>query len=235
MNQPVIPDVALVDNTEQRTPLVLVLDCSGSMAGAAIDQLNEGMRLLEQELKDDAIACKRVRLLVVKFGGHDMAELVGDWQDAMDFTPSVLEATGTTPTGQAVDLALMKIEEEKAAFRQAGVAYTRPWLFLMSDGQPTDDWQDAADRCRQAEQANKVAVFPIFVGGQGAPQGVIDASVESLGQFASRGAAAVKRLDGLKFRELFLWLSASMKVVSQAKPGGQAQLPSADTWSNAPT
>ena len=128
MNQPVIPDVALVDNTEQRTPLVLVLDCSGSMAGAAIDQLNEGMRLLEQELKDDAIACKRVRLLVVKFGGHDMAELVGDWQDAMDFTPSVLEATGTTPTGQAVDLALMKIEEEKAAFRQAGVAYTRPRL-----------------------------------------------------------------------------------------------------------
>ena len=31
MNQPVIPDVALVDNTEQRTPLVIVLDTSGSM------------------------------------------------------------------------------------------------------------------------------------------------------------------------------------------------------------
>jgi uncharacterized protein YegL len=235
MNQPVIPDVALVDNTEQRTPLVLVLDSSGSMAGAAMDQLNEGLRLLEKELKEDAIASKRVRLLVITYGGMDVAEVLGDWQDAMDFTPAGLEASGTTPTGQAVDLALAKIEEEKAAFRHAGVAYTRPWLFLMSDGQPTDDWEGAADRCRQAEAANKVAVFPIFCAAAGAPQGVVDLGIDSLGKFSGRGTAAVKRLDGLKFRELFLWLSASMKVVSQSRPGGAAQLPPVDTWSNAPT
>lgn len=227
MNQPAIPDVALVDNTEQRTPLVLVLDCSGSMSGEPIDQLNQGLRLLEQELKSDAIASKRVRLLLVKFGGNDLAEIAGDWTDAMDFTALTLEANGTTPTGQAVDLALTKIEEEKQGFKSAGVAYTRPWLFLMSDGQPTDDWQGAADRCRQAEQANKVAVFPIAVGSGAKP--------DLLGQFSSKGAAAVKRLDGLKFQELFLWLSASMKVVSQSRPGGQAQLPSADSWSSAPT
>lgn len=227
MNQPAIPDVALVDNTEQRTPLVLVLDCSGSMSGEPIDQLNQGLRLLEQELKSDAIASKRVRLLLVKFGGMDVAEVAGDWTDAMDFAAPALESNGTTPTGQAVDLALAKIEEEKQGFKAAGIAYTRPWLFLMSDGQPTDDWQAAADRCRQAEQANKVAVFPIAVGS--------GAQVDALGQFSSKGAPAVKRLDGLKFQELFLWLSASMKVVSQARPGGQAQLPSADSWSSAPT
>ena len=97
----------------------------------------------------------------------------------------------------------------------------------MSDGQPTDDWQQAAGRCRAAEQANKVAVFPIAIG-SGADAGV-------LGQFSSKGSSSVKRLDGLKFQELFLWLSASMKVVSQSKPGGQVQLPAADGWSNAPT
>ena len=58
MNIPAIPDVALVDNTEQRTPLVLVLDRSGSMAGDPIIQLNEGLKVLEQELKSDAIAAK---------------------------------------------------------------------------------------------------------------------------------------------------------------------------------
>lgn len=46
-----IPDVALVDNSEQRTPLILVLDSSGSMYGQPIQQLNEGLKLLEQELK----------------------------------------------------------------------------------------------------------------------------------------------------------------------------------------
>ena len=227
MTQPAIPDVALVDNTEQRTPLVLVLDCSGSMAGAAIQQLNEGLKLLEQELKGDAIASKRVRLLMVEYGGMDQVNLPFDWQDAMDFSAPVLEANGTTPTGQAVDVALQKIEEEKLGFKAAGVAYTRPWLFLMSDGQPTDNFQASADRCRQAEAANKVAVFPIAVGD--------GADAATLGQFSNKGEAAVKRLNGLKFQELFLWLSASMKVVSQSKPGGQVQLPAADSWSNAPT
>jgi uncharacterized protein YegL len=195
MSQPIIPDVQLVDNSEQRTPLVLVLDCSGSMDGAPIQQLNQGLKLLEQELKGDAIAAKRVRLLVVKFG--------------------------------AVDLALTKIEEEKQRFKQAGVAYTRPWLFLMSDGQPTDAFEGAAERCRQAEKGNKVAVFPIAVGAE--------ANQATLGTFSNRGQVVVKCLDGLKFRELFLWLSASMKVVSQSRPGGQVQLPTTDNWSNAPT
>ena len=227
MNQPVIPDVALVDNTEQRTPLVIVLDASGSMGGPPIAQLNAGLKVLEEELKSDAIASKRVRLLLVEFGGMDDARVVGDWQDAMDFVAPTLEANGTTPTGAAIDLALDRIEDQKQQFKGAGIAYTRPWLFLMSDGQPTDAWEQAAERCRQAEAANKVAVFPLAVGP--------GSDADTLGHFSNKGAAAVKQLDGLKFKELFLWLSASMKVVSQAKPGGQAQLPAADTWSAAPT
>lgn len=227
MNQPVIPDVALIDNTEQRTPLVLVLDCSGSMMGPPVQQLNEGLKLLETELKSDVIAAKRVRVLVVRYGGFDHAEVVGDWCDAMDFTAPVLEADGTTPTGRAIDLALTEVENEKQRFKAAGIAYTRPWLFLMSDGVPTDTWEASAKRAREAEQANKVAIFPIAVG-DGSQVGV-------MGQFSGKGEGGVKRLQGLQFRELFLWLSASMQVVSQSRPGGQAQLPSTDTWSSVPT
>jgi uncharacterized protein YegL len=226
MSHPVIPDVAFIDNTEQRTPLVLVLDCSSSMDGEPIEQLNQGLRLLEEELKSDVIAAKRVRVIVIQFGGNDRASVAGDWQDAMDFTAPRLEANGTTPTGQAVDLALSRIEDEKQRFKRAGVAYTRPWMFLMSDGHPNDRWESAAERCRQAEQANRVAVFPIAVGA--------GAAVDSLGAFSNKGVAGVKQLQGLKFQELFLWLSASMKVVSQSRPGGQVQLPSVDTWSSAP-
>lgn len=220
-----IPDVALVDNSEQRTPLILVLDCSGSMGGLPISHLNEGLQLLEKELKDDVIAAKRVRVLVVQYGGHDDASVVDDWRDAMDFSAPRLRALGTTPMGHAVDLALDEIEREKSRFREAGVAYTRPWLFLMSDGVPTDRWEEAAQRCRNAEQANQVAVFPIAVG---------DADEYVLGQFSQGGESSVKRLQGLQFRELFLWLSASMQVVSQSTPGGKAQLPSTDAWSSVP-
>lgn len=220
-----IPDVTLVDNSEQRTPLVLVLDCSGSMGGAAMFQLNQGLKILENELKADVIAAKRVRVLVIRYGGMDEAKIETDWCDAMDFQAPNLEAGGTTPIGHAVEMALTEIEEEKNRFRQAGVAYTRPWLFLMSDGLPTDDWQYVAEQCRYAEEANKVAVFPIAVEG---------ADIEVLGAFSRNGERAVKQLKGLQFRELFQWLSASMQVVSQSTPGGQAQLPATDTWASVP-
>lgn len=227
MSELTIPDVALVDNTEQRTPLVLVLDRSGSMSGKAIQELNEGLRLLERELKADSIASKRVRLLIVEFGALDQVDVAADWVDAMDFKAPKLHANGTTPTGQAIDVSLEQIEQEKSRFKQAGVSYTRPWLFLLSDGAPTDDWSGAAARCRAAESANKVAVFPVAVG-EAADQDI-------LGQFSSRGGAAVKAMKGLRFQELFVWLSASMKAVSQSSPGGRVQLPAADSWSSGPT
>lgn len=68
-----------------------------------------------------------------------------------------------------------------------------------------------------------MAIFPIAVGD--------NANIDSLGQFSSRGERGVKQLKGLQFRELFLWLSASMQVVSQSRPGAQAQLASTDGWS----
>ncbi|WP_058912595.1 vWA domain-containing protein [Entomohabitans teleogrylli] len=222
----IIPDVSFINNNEQRTPLILVLDCSGSMSGEPIEQLNQGLALLENALKTDVIAAKRVRLLVIQYGGHDECRILGDWCDAMAFNAPRLEANGLTPTGKAVELALNEIEAEKQRLKQAGVAYTRPWLFLMSDGVPTDLWEGAAEYCRASQAAHKVAVFPICVG-EGA-------SADVMGHFSQHGIQGVKRLQGLQFRELFLWLSASMQVVSQSVPGGQAQLPPTDNWSSAP-
>ena len=46
-----IPYVEFADNANERTPCVLVLDCSGSMRGEPIKQLNAGLKALEKELK----------------------------------------------------------------------------------------------------------------------------------------------------------------------------------------
>ena len=46
-----IPYVEFADNANERTPCVLVLDCSGSMRGEPIKQLNVGLKALEKELK----------------------------------------------------------------------------------------------------------------------------------------------------------------------------------------
>ena len=216
-----IPDVSLVDNAEERVPLVLVLDCSGSMDGAPLAALQQGLEALDKDLKADAKAAKSVRILVVTYGGDDHVD-VGRWQDVMDFVPPSLVANGRTPTGSAMNRALQEVENQKDLLRQNGVAYKRPLVYLMSDGIPTDEWENAAQRCMAAEGSHKVSIFPIAVGD--------DADRGILAQFSSRGAM---QLHGLNFKELFLWLSASVKAVSQATQGQAVQLPPANSWAMA--
>jgi uncharacterized protein YegL len=219
-----IPDRALTDNNSQRLPCALVIDGSGSMAGPAMDELNAGLQLLEQELKNDDVASLRVQVLVIRFGDSNQVEVVSDWKDAMDFQAPRLKANGSTPMGAAVTLALNKIEEQKARYKANGIAYNRPWLFLLTDGEPTDtDWEQAAGHCRAAEQEGKVVFFGIGVG---------QANLATLGRFSSRQPL---RLQGLKFRELFVWLSQSAKVSSKAAQGSNVQLSAPSDWAQVPT
>jgi len=219
----IIADVALQDNTDERTPLVLVLDCSGSMKGDRIAALNAGLVTLESAMKDDPTTSTRGRVLVIQFGGDDEVSL-GTWQDAIEFSVPKLEANGRTPTGAAIRAALDAIEAQKSELKAAGIAYKRPILMLMSDGDPTDDWEGAAVACKAAEAANKVTVFTIGIGD--------DANLDTLGQFSSKGAVKIK---GLQFKELFVWLSASIKAVSQSKKGESAQLSPITSWASVGT
>jgi uncharacterized protein YegL len=65
-------------------------------------------------------------------------------------------------------LALELVEQGKRDLKASGISYTRPWLMVISDGEPTDDkslWADAARACKAAEASKKVVVFAIGVEG----------------------------------------------------------------------
>ncbi len=217
MPNEMIPDVGFSDNTNQRTPCVLVLDGSSSMAGDAVTSLNQGLKRLEEHLKHNPTTALRVQILIIRIGGHDEAEIIQDWIDAIDFEAPVIEANGTTPLGAGMSLALEKIAEQKANYDANGISSTRPWILMISDGLPNDyGWEQVAAECRDQESRKKVVVFPI---------GTEAADMEALSQFSNKGA---KRLQGLQFEELFIWLSRSMASVSGSAPGETVQLPAAD-------
>lgn len=81
-------------NSNQRTPCVLVLDCSGSMsANNRMNNLNAGLQAFIQELKSDDIAYSRVQIAIVTVGeGGNFATQHTDWCDASNFTPPTLVA-----------------------------------------------------------------------------------------------------------------------------------------------
>jgi len=189
----------------------------------AIRELNDGLKVLERELKNDDTAAQRVQLLVIRLGDDDQVQVVSDWTDAMDFSAPAIEANGRTPLGEAMRLALDRIEDQKENYRSHDIPYNRPWIFLITDGAPTDlDWEDAAADCRQAEDENKVVIFPI---------GTAGANFDALKLFSNRSPV---KLDGLKFRELFVWLSRSASSGSKAAQDSQVQLPAVD-WGTVST
>lgn len=219
------------NNPAQRTPCLLVLDASESMGAVGtggrrrIDELNEGLAILQRELQADDTAAHRVQLAIVCVGGPaGDVDVLMDWTDALDFEAPVLSPGGMTPLGKGMSMALRMVEEQKADLRGNSVGYTRPWIIVMSDGAPTDEakWQAACRECRAAEDAKRCVIYPLAVAG---------ANVQKLQQLS---ATPTVRLAEARFREYFQWLSSSLTSLSRSRPGQQVQLEATTPWSVVP-
>lgn len=207
----------LITNPSPRCACILVLDTSGSMSGIKIQQLNEGIRQFLSEVQNDEIARFSVELGVITAGGIVRDELAVTPVHAIESVKD-FNANGGTPLGGAVARALEMLDSRKASYKSAGVSYYQPWLVIISDGIPTDAWDQAADQAKSLADAKKLVVLPI---------GVDHADLAVLTRFSNRPA---KQLAGLKFREFFQWLSASMQRVSGSTPGTSVALPSTAGW-----
>tara|TARA_B110000503_G_C7007184_1_gene354108 strand:- start:135 stop:788 length:654 start_codon:yes stop_codon:yes gene_type:complete len=194
-------DIELMNNQEQRLPCILILDTSSSMSGNPINELQSGLDFFAKDVKSDDDASQKVQIMVIKCGGE--AEIISDWIDAESFESPDLHANGMTPMGAAVDLAVEEIEKRKKEYRDNGVSYLKPWIFIISDGAPNDNWESSASNLKQLEKDGKFTVFTIAVE---------DADQEILSKFSIREP---QKLQGIEFNKLFEWISASVRIGSQ--------------------
>jgi uncharacterized protein YegL len=185
-----------------------------------IDELNAGLLAFREELMADELAVKRVEISLVTFGP---VRKLTDFQTPDLFRAPKLAAEGDTPMGQAIEKAVEIVRDRKWAYRMNGISYYRPWIFLISDGEPTDDWRRSAELVRGGELSKAFAFFAV---------GVEGANFDILNRIAVRQPL---KLSGLRFREMFMWLSSSLSSVSRSSPGDEVALenPTApDGWAS---
>lgn len=240
-------NVDLIVNTEPRCPCVLLLDVSGSMdvvvanAGTdtgqtvvedgktyrvlsggttKLDLLNEGLRSYHADLMGDSLATQRVEVSVITFGGS--VQTVVPFVTVRDFSPPTLVANGETPMGAAILQAIEAVTSRKQLYKQNALHYYRPWIFFITDGEPTDAWQAAAAKIREGEKNKAFAFFAV---------GVEGANFDILRQISFRDPLHLK---GYSFREMFVWLSQSQHSVSHSNPGqeDQVKLTSPSGWAS---
>jgi uncharacterized protein YegL len=207
-------DVVIDENPVQRTPCVLVLDTSGSMAAEGrIEQLNHALQLFEETIKANETLRQQLMLSVIGFGSE--VDILCDWTQGDEFSAPQLVAAGQTSMGAAMRAAHAAVEDIRTKLKASGVPYTRPWIFLMSDGGPTDDWQASADESRRRCEAKRAVVWPF---------GVTGANAKALHAFARPDMDVYMLDDSTDFGAIFEWLGSSLGALASST-GGNLQLP----------
>jgi uncharacterized protein YegL len=206
--------IGFAENPEPRCASVLLLDVSGSMQGQPLSELQSGLAVYRDELAADALAKKRVEVAVITFGGS--VDIIHNFSTADNFLPPTLVSKGDTPMGQAVLTGLNMLENRKSEYRQNGIHFYRPWVFLITDGAPTDantsQWAEAVERVHKGEEKKSFLFFAV---------GVEGADMQKLAEISKRAPLGLK---GLQFRKLFQWLSNSQQSVSRSTPGDAVPL-----------
>lgn len=192
----------------RRLPVYLLLDTSGSMSGEPIEAVKNGVQVLISTLRSDPYALETAYLSVITFDSS-ARQLVPLTELSMFQIPEI-QASGATAFGEALTLLANKVSTEVTKTTAEEKGDWKPIVFLMTDGGPTDNWQQGLANFKN----QKFGMVVACAAGQGADTNILKQVTEIVVQLDTADSATIKAF--------FKWVSASVSTSStKVETGGK--------------
>ena len=184
----------------RRLPVYLLLDTSGSMSGEPIEAVKNGVQVMISSLRQNPQAIETAFLSVITF--NSSATQLIPLTDLASFQMQDIKASGTTSLGEALSLVSRCIDNEVQQTTTEKKGDWKPLVFIMTDGVPTDNWQNGLAEFKR----RKIAYTVACAAGSGADTNVLKQITENV--------VSLDTADGNSIAKFFAWVTASIGVSS---------------------
>jgi uncharacterized protein YegL len=184
----------------RRLPVYLLLDTSGSMSGEPIEAVKNGVQVMISTLRQNPQAIETAFLSVITFDSS--AQQIIPLTDLASFQMVDIKATGVTALGEALKLVAQKIDTEVGKTTAEQKGDWKPLVFIMTDGIPTDDWQQGLTEFKKRKTAFTVAC----AAGSGADTAILKQITDNV--------VSLDTADSASIGKFFQWVTASIGVTS---------------------
>jgi uncharacterized protein YegL len=169
------------------------------MAGEPLNAMEAGIYKTISSLKKDPHALETVYVSVISFAAK--AKVLAPLTEVVALKPPSLELRPGTALGAALDLLRESIKKDVEITTAMSKGDWRPLVFILTDGQPTDDWRGPLARLR-AVKPSLASVYGFGCGDE--------VDFETLAE-VSDVCFQVSSLTTESLSKLFVWLTASIQ------------------------